>query len=83
MQGKKILENKLFYTITLDRLVPRDHPVRKIEEVLDLGVLYEETKEYYSHEGKPSIDPIVLFKLYVLGHFLLYHLRESYSGKYR
>ena len=69
MQGKKIQENKLFYTVTLDRLVPQDHPVRRIAEVLDLGFLYEETKEYYSHEGKLSIDHVVLFKLYILGYF--------------
>jgi len=69
MQGIKIQENKLFYTVTLDRLVPQDHPVRRIAEGLDLSFLYEETKEYYSHEGKPSIDPVVLFKLYILGYF--------------
>jgi len=39
IQGKKIQENKLFYTVTLDRLVPQDHPVRRIAEVLDLSFL--------------------------------------------
>jgi transposase len=53
----------------LSRLVPIDHPVRRIHEVLDLSFLYKETREYYSHEGKPSIDPVVLFKLYLIGYF--------------
>jgi transposase len=48
--------------------VPIDHPVRTIKEVLDLGFIYGETRQYYSYEGKPSIDPIVLFKLYLLGY---------------
>jgi len=66
MEGKKILQSKLFYNVSLDRLIPQDHQVRRIAEALDLKFLYEETKEYYSHEGKPSIDPVVLFKLYIL-----------------
>lgn len=69
MQGKKVTESKLFYTLSVDQLVPHDHPVRKISKELDLSFLYEETREYYSHEGKPSIDPVVLFKMYVLGYF--------------
>jgi transposase len=68
MQGKKEEQLKLFYTIGLDRLVPLDHPVRRIKDVLDLRFLYRETREFYSTEGKPSIDPIVLFKLYLLGY---------------
>jgi transposase len=69
MQGRKDNESKLFYTVTLNRLVPLDHPVRRIREVLDLSFLYRETRRYYSHEGKPSIDPVVLFKLYLIGYF--------------
>jgi transposase len=68
MQGKKEEQQKLFYTIGLDRLVPLDHPVRRIKEVLDLQFLYQETRRFYSTEGKPSIDPVVLFKLYLLGY---------------
>ena len=69
MQGRKLDERKLFYTICLDDLVPETHPVRRLSEVLDLGFLYEETRRFYSHEGKPSGDPVVLFKLYIIGYF--------------
>lgn len=69
MQGRKDNESKLFYSVTLSRLVPVDHPVRRISEVLDLSFLYTETRQYYSHEGKPSVDPVVLFKLYLIGYF--------------
>jgi transposase len=50
-------------------LIPQDHPVRRLKEILDLRFLYKDTREFYSHEGKPSIDPFVLFKLYLLGYF--------------
>ena len=39
MQGKKEEQQKLFYTLGLDRLVPLDHPVRRIKDVLDLRFL--------------------------------------------
>lgn len=61
MQGKKIPQNKLFYTVTLNRLFPQDHPVKRIAEVLDLSFLYEETKEYYCF-GSPRIGVNRVFK---------------------
>ena len=69
MQGKKLKESKMFYQFSLEDVVPGDHPVRLIENVLDLSFLYDMTKPYYSREGKPSIDPIVLFKFYIIGYF--------------
>ena len=42
MQGRKDNESRLFYTVTLNPLVPADHPVRQIPELLDLSFLYEE-----------------------------------------
>ncbi len=69
MQGRKSSEPKLFYQVSLDHFVPQDHIVRKIQDVLDLSYLYTATKPYYAHDGKPSIDPVVLFKLYIIGYF--------------
>lgn len=69
MQGRKIIERKLFCTVSIDALVPSEHPVRRIAQVLDLRLLYEETRSFYSAEGRPSVDPIVLFKLYLIAYF--------------
>lgn len=69
MQSKKQYTPKLFYRRCLEDLVPNDHIVRKLENALDLSFLYNLTREYYSHEGKPSIDPIVLFKLHIICYF--------------
>jgi transposase len=69
MQGKKINAPRLFYQVSLESLVPQDHIIRKIDKILDLEFLYAATKPYYAHDGKPSVDPIVLFKLYLLGYF--------------
>ncbi len=69
MQGRKQFDQKLFYAVSLDALVPDDHPVRQLSEAIDLRFLYEETKTFYSHEGRPSVDPVVLFKLYLVAYF--------------
>jgi hypothetical protein len=69
MQGRKGNESRLFYMVTLSQLVPLDHPIRRISEVLDLRFLYADTRQYYSCVGKPWVDPVVLFKLYLIGYF--------------
>lgn len=50
--------------IDLESLVPEKHLLRKIDEIIDFEFIREITKEYYSEEkGRPSIDPVVLFKI--------------------
>ena len=50
--------------VSLDRLVPRDHFSRHLERMLDLGFVREWVGDAYSDRGRPSIDPVVFFKLY-------------------
>jgi transposase len=69
MQGKKRFEPKMYYNVSLDDLVPKDNFYRLIEEVLDLRFLYKECKGFYGRTGKPSIDPVVFFKLLLFGYF--------------
>ncbi|MDD3107344.1 MAG: IS1182 family transposase [Bacilli bacterium] len=50
--------------IDLESLVPEKHLLRKIDEIIDFEFIREIVKEYYSDEiGRPSIDPVVLFKI--------------------
>jgi transposase len=69
MQGCKQFEPRLFYDVSLERLVPKDHLVRRLAEVLDLSWVRSATAGLYSHTGRPSIDPIVVAKLLLLGYF--------------
>lgn len=69
MQGIKQRTPKLFYQFTLGDLVPADHAYRRIEQHLDLRVLYKQTRPLYGTEGQKSIDPVVFFKLCLLGYF--------------
>jgi len=68
MQGKKTYTPKLMYQVHLNSLVPQDNFYRKLDKVLDMGFLYQETSLYYGNEGQESIDPVVFFKICLIGY---------------
>jgi transposase len=68
MQGKKPYTEKLFTSFQLSQHVPQDNFYRRLKESLDLQWLYKSTKNYYGREGQQSIDPVVFFKLILVGY---------------
>ena len=68
MQGKKIYTQKLFYQISLDSLVPKEHFYRRMDDILDLQFLYGATRKYYGSQGQKSLDPVVFFKICLIGY---------------
>lgn len=68
MQGRKALQPKLLYQVSLSDLVPADSFYRRMDAALDLRFLYEETEPYYGTEGQQSIDPVVFFKICLVGY---------------
>src|SRR3974377_1210199 len=61
-------QGQFFYTFKLDKVVPADHLVRQIDGVLDLGWVHEELAPYYSHTGRPSIDPVLMIRMLIVGY---------------
>lgn len=50
--------------MTMEEMVPEDSLFRKIDKYIDFTFIYEEVKHLYSEDnGRPSIDPVVLFKI--------------------
>jgi transposase len=69
MMGRgKSGQGQLFYEFNLDDVVPPDHLVRKIDAVLDLGWVRKELEPYYSHTGRPSIDPELMIRMLIVGY---------------
>lgn len=68
MIGKKDLEPKIFYNFSLDKAVSGDDFYRKLDRILDLSFLYKECKSLYGKTGNPSIDPVVFFKILIVGY---------------
>jgi len=59
---------QLFYQFHLEEAVPEDHLVRKISAVLDLSWVYAELAPYYSEIGRPSIDPVLMIRMLIIGY---------------
>ncbi len=55
--------------VSVEELVPQDHFYRHLHKVLDLSFVYDLVREHYSVAGRPSIDPIVFFKLQLVMFF--------------
>ena len=71
MMGRNDTPQKpLFYAFDLDDLVPQDHLLRKIDRFLDLSDLHAHLAPYYSHTGRPSIDPELMIRMLIIGYCL-------------
>ena len=57
MMGQTASQDQLFYAFNLSDHVPRDHLLRGIDRFLDIGELRQHLAPFYSHTGRPSIDP--------------------------
>jgi transposase len=61
-------QEQLFYSFRLDEAVPGDHPIRGIAGVLDLSWVHGELASYYPKIGRPSIDPVLMIRMLVVGY---------------
>jgi transposase len=61
-------QEQFFYSFRLDDAVPGDHPVRRIAAVLDLGWVYSELAPYYPKIGRPSVDPVLMIRMLIVGY---------------
>ena len=59
----KNIQSEILMT-TMEEIVPQDSLFRKIDKYIDFTFIYDEVKDLYcENNGRPSIDPVVLFKL--------------------
>jgi transposase len=63
-------QDELFYAFNLDDVVPKDHLLRDIDRILDLSELREHLAPYYSHTGRPSVDPELMIRMLLIGYCL-------------
>lgn len=68
MQGKKDYSEKLFTHFQLSDHVPETNFYRRLKSILDLNYLRKSTSSYYGSCGQKSIDPVVFFKLILVGY---------------
>jgi transposase len=69
MMGTKERSFAPLVHVSLEELVPQDHFYRQLEKSLDLSCVRDFVQETYAGGGRPSIDPVVFFKLQLVMFF--------------
>src|SRR5688572_30320161 len=67
MLGHENYETSLFtYSVNLDKRVRVDHPLRKINDTLDLSFVPEMVAQFYGKRGNVSVPPRTIVKMLLL-----------------
>lgn len=69
MLGHKTRDFRQHVAISLDDLVPNDNFYHQVEQSIDLSFVRDLAGEFYSNIGRPSVDPVVFFKLQLIAFF--------------
>ena len=70
MGERREMQEALFYGFSLERHVPGDHLLRKIDRFVDLSGVRAHLEPYYSEVGRPSIDPELMIRMLIVGYCL-------------
>lgn len=61
-------QNALFYDFCLARHIPSNHLLRHIDSFLDFSEIRKHPESFYSHTGRPSIDPELMIRILLIGY---------------
>lgn len=61
-------QNALFYDFCLERHIPSNHLLRHIDSFLDFSEIRKHLESFYSHTGRPSIDPELMIRMLLIGY---------------
>lgn len=75
MQGEKDFKPRLFYGINMLDFIGAGHFLVRLDEAISFEWVRERTRQYYSHTGRPSVDPVVLVKMLLVGY--IYDIRSE------
>ena len=69
MMGKiPAAQNSLFYEFCLESHIPKNHLLRQIDTFLDFDQIHQHLHSFYSHTGRPSIDPELMIRMLIVGY---------------
>lgn len=75
MLTKNIENRNQVEFVSLEQMVPANHLLRQIDAAIDFDRIYEFVGDLYCKDnGRPSIDPVVLFKIVLIQH--IYGIRS-------
>jgi transposase len=66
--GRQKATEPLFHIFCLEDHVPAEHPLRRVDALLDLGLVRDGMAKHYSGMGRPSIDPEFMIRMLLIGY---------------
>lgn len=54
--------------VTLEDLMPQEHFLRDLDKCIDFSFVYGKVEALYSNTGRPSVDPVLLVKMLLIGY---------------
>src|SRR5271166_6325514 len=78
MGERRVMQEALFYGFSLERQVPDNHLLRKIDRFVDLSEVRTHLEPYYSETGRPSIDPELMIRMLIVGY--CFGIRSGLDG---
>jgi len=69
MMGTKLRDFAPLPNLSLEELVPKDNFYRRLQGALDLSFVRDLVEDLYAACGRPSVDPVVFFKLQLVLFF--------------
>jgi len=69
MMESKRSGTKMVYQFSLEEYIPKDHFLRLVDSLVDFSFVRDLVRRFYSDRGAPSVDPVVIFKMSLLGYF--------------
>ena len=70
MGPRQEAQSALFYEFSLEEHVPDDHLLRSIDRFLDLSSVRGHLADFYSHTGRPSVDPELMIRMLLVGYVM-------------
>lgn len=65
---RQVDQAALFYEFSIECHIPADHMLRAIDRFIDLSAVRGELASFYSHTGRPSIDPELMIRMLLVGY---------------
>ena len=74
MMGRQSRQMAMIF-VDMESLIPENHLLRKVERMVSFDFIYDLLAPYYPETGRPSVDPVSMFKMLLIGY--LYGIKSE------
>ena len=74
MMGRQSRQMAMIF-VDMESLIPENHLLRKIDRTVSFNFIYDLLAPYYPATGRPSVDPVSMFKMLLIGY--LYGIKSE------